>query len=104
MPKYGSSAYKDVNFVFVLRNIGDDKILRGARNNDSPFFTTEYYATRRCKQINDKLKKEYSNCTFDMLYKVTKYELNRLYDISVEDDTKANRVEREIKKKEERWC
>ncbi len=90
MPKHGSSAYKDVRFTYVLRNIGTDEVLRGARNNDSPFFTKEFYAVRRCKQINDKLKNEYSSCTNDMLYKVTKYELVRMYDIDVVGDERRD--------------
>lgn len=79
MPKYSSSAYKDAVFVWVIRNVGTDEILRGARNNNSPFFASELAALKKCKKYNDRLKQY--NYQPEDLYKVTKYRLERLNDI-----------------------
>lgn len=90
MPKGHSSAYKDVHHVWVVRNIGKDEILRGARNNDSPFFMREVYAIRKCKKLNEKLS-QYSSTKYGDKYKVTRYKLERLDDIFVsEDDSNTN--------------
>lgn len=93
MPSKSNGSYKDANFVFVLRNVKTDEILRGARNNNSPFFASELAAFRKCQKINNNLK-SYSSCEYGDLYKVTKYRLERMNDILVDEEL----IRREIRR------
>lgn len=61
-------------YVYVLRNVGTGEILKGARNNNSPYFVNGKAALKKCKSINDKLRNYPSYQEID-LYKITRYTL-----------------------------
>lgn len=69
-------------YVYVIRNVKTNEILKGARNNNSPYFANEIAALKKCETINNRIK-SYSNHSPDDLYKVTKYKLSFVNDLIV---------------------
>lgn len=67
-------------YVFVIRNVKTNEILKGARNNNSPYFANEIAALKKCDTINNRIK-SYQNHSESDLYKVTKYRLTFVNDL-----------------------
>ena len=75
---------RDHRNVWVIKNIGKDEILLGARAHSSSYYALEVHALKRCKQLNDRLK-QYSTTKPGDLYKVTRYRLKKVQDIFLDE-------------------
>lgn len=79
-----------INFVYCIVDKTDNSVVRGVRTADSPFYTSELYAAKKCVEMNNKLM-EYGK---EPVYQIEEYRLtsNRMIDIYTCEDEICQKI------------
>lgn len=82
-----------IDFVYCIVDKTDGSVIRGVRTADSPFYTSELYAAKKCLEMNNKLK-EYGK---EPIYQVEEYRLatNRIIDIYTCEDEVCQKIRKQ---------
>lgn len=82
-----------VEYVYLIINSTDGSVVRGVRSGDSPFYSSEWFAAKKCAEMNNKLK-QYNQ---EPIYQVKECKLtdNRIIDIYSCDDEICRRLNEE---------
>lgn len=79
-----------INFVYCIVDKTDNSVVRGVRTADSPFYTSELYAAKKCVEMNNKFM-EYGK---EPIYQIEEYRLtsNRMIDIYTCEDEICQKI------------